>query len=145
MDSMFRDTVRQLGRLALVGLACVAAGYHLTETSHRQAERARQREQLAQRARAASQDGQEEDSKPRQLLEWHAPDMLDRPSPRIADLSGSVRDSSHGGTAFWQDTGPSVNLSLAAAPSSVAVTDRRGPNTPVYLSDRSSQGPPRLG
>jgi len=140
---MFRGTVGQFGRLALVGLACVAAGYHLTETSHRQAERARQREQLARKARAASQDGQKEDSRPRQLVEWHAPDMLDRPSPRIADLNGSVRESPRGGTACWQDTGRTVNLSLlSAARSCVAATAHQGLMAPVYLSDRSPQGPP---
>ncbi len=133
----------QVARCAVAGLSFVAASYHLTELAHEQAELARQRRELAQK-RLADRESDEQRGKPesKPILEWRAPDILDRVGTGAVELEPSARLSSHGAPAILAGSGVDGDrFPTLGAPNAPRLKGSpRG--TLVRLSDRSSQGPP---
>jgi hypothetical protein len=142
---MLPGGLRQIGRLALGGLALVAASYHLTETWHREVEYARQKKEASQKPVGGAQDKQKNNPKQRPVLCWLAPDMLHRSVlQQIDGESVSIR----GGA----DTAPGLRVADgftlrdfrgAFGPAAAAERDA-GPICRTYLSDRSAHGPPAI-
>jgi hypothetical protein len=140
---MFSGIFRQTGRCSVAGLAFVAASYHLTETAHRQADLARQQRQ-AQQVADRSQDEQDE-SNPRQILEWLAPDMLERAGLRTEDLDRAIRRTTDAGPALSPSDRLSIDPLHRRTDMVVAAVDSRRTHHWTHLSDRSTHGPPSRG
>jgi hypothetical protein len=136
---------RQIGRCAIAGLALVAASYHLTETWHRQVERARQDEQASQKPRGSPQDKQKGNSRQRPVLCWLAPDMLHRSALRTT-AGGSVW--LRAGTDATPDVLVKCEFTLRDSPGesepATVVGRSTQPTCRTYLSDRSAHGPPAM-
>jgi hypothetical protein len=142
IGSMLDASSRHLARMALVPLAVVASSYHLTSTARLQAEVARQRRQAARHALAPTNDKQDDKSKPPHLLEWLAPDMLDRTGGRALDPDESIRLSVFGSPGLlsegWRTSAPLLRPDASGG----ILLEVRGPVTLPHLGDRQIHGPP---
>ncbi len=130
----------------MAGLAFVAATYHLTETAHRQAELARLRQESAQQQAAQeSKDGQEKGADQEQVLEWLAPDMLDRADLRSVSSEKVLRLSTGVNPAFVSSVQQQFERERCWWACDAGAADVSPPIRRTCLSDRSTHGPPRLG
>lgn len=146
LQSMFGKLTGQFGRCVLVVLAGVAASYHLTETAHLQAERARRLAILAEKQDEPAGKDQDGESDEPQPIIWNAPDMLDRVGPRVADSQVTIRERGGRGPDVTISDPPALRPdSSRSMPDSVCLWgDRRSSVFGVSLTDRPIHGPPGL-
>jgi len=142
---MFWEAFTRLSRCALAGLALVAATYHLTQTAHRQTIPTRPPNRSPQPA-GTPPGKQKPDPRPRPVLGWLAPDMLNRNVLRAVALDEQLRRMISGGSLPPPCLAPSrCEGTLEFAQTLLPGQEVETPTCQSRLSDRSIHGPPGMG